>query len=298
MFEDYIVTYSESEELTGSMVSFNDGTGLSIVKLVAQFTPVQASTTETYRPITWDTGTHVVVSPTTTASDGTTYTASWSDQPTVFGGYVDLITGVLTVTIYGEVFTGSETWTQNFTGTHICFRHNTGKAATASSSRACTHFRNASITSSSTSQGYYAYNSNGYMQFRPDLSVIPDLASWKQFLTDEYDNGTPVVAYYPLTNPYTIQLTPQDINTLIGTNYVWSDTGNVTVAYIKGHNGVMTVADKYKLDNLEGSVGTITGVSVNGTSVATSGVANITTHPDYFHCLSERLHRRYCYLRC
>lgn len=48
-------------------------------------------------------------------------------------------------------------------------------------------------------------------------------------------------------------------------------------------HGLMSASDKSKLDGIaEGAtanVGTITGVSMNGTSVATSGVANITSLP-------------------
>ena len=36
---------------------------------------------------------------------------------------------------------------------------------------------------------------------------------------------------YPLTTPITYQLTPEEVTTLLGTNNVWADTGDVTVEY-------------------------------------------------------------------
>ena len=36
---------------------------------------------------------------------------------------------------------------------------------------------------------------------------------------------------YPLATPYTIQLTPQEIKTLLGNNNIWADAGDVTVTY-------------------------------------------------------------------
>lgn len=43
------------------------------------------------------------------------------------------------------------------------------------------------------------------------------------------DNNVQFV--YPLATPQTYQLSPQQINSLIGTNNVWADTGDVTVKY-------------------------------------------------------------------
>ena len=33
---------------------------------------------------------------------------------------------------------------------------------------------------------------------------------------------------YPLATPLTYQLTPQEVQTLVGQNYLWSDVGDVT----------------------------------------------------------------------
>ena len=82
-----------------------------------------------------------------------------------------------------------------------------------------------------------------------------------------------------LTAGSNITLTPNatsDTITIAATDTTYSDVTTST-------HGLMTAADKVKLNGIaEGATantGTITGVSVNGTSVATSGVANITSMP-------------------
>lgn len=76
-----------------------------------------------------------------------------------------------------------------------------------------------------------------------------------------------------------VTITPDATNdkiTIAATDTTYSDVTTTT-------HGLMTAADKTKLNGIaEGAtanVGTITGVSMNGTSVATSGVANITSLP-------------------
>jgi hypothetical protein len=58
-------------------------------------------------PITGWTGCEVVVSPTQDAQDGTTYPVSWQTEAgTVYGGTVDLVTGVLTAYPYYTSYNG------------------------------------------------------------------------------------------------------------------------------------------------------------------------------------------------
>ena len=36
---------------------------------------------------------------------------------------------------------------------------------------------------------------------------------------------------YPLNEPFTVQLTPETLSTLLGANNIWADTGDTTVNY-------------------------------------------------------------------
>ena len=69
------------------------------------------------------------------------------------------------------------------------------------------------------------------------------------------------------------------VQTAVPENAVFTDTTYESKAAASGGTDVslVTTGEKYNWNN-KGS-GTITGVSVNGTSVATSGIANITTAP-------------------
>lgn len=57
------------------------------------------------------------------------------------------------------------------------------------------------------------------------------LQDWFDYLEAQYAAGTPVQICVELAEPRTIQLSPQTITTLVGTNNVWSNAGAVTVEY-------------------------------------------------------------------
>ena len=106
-------------------------------------------------------------------------------------------------TYYFMEFDGTENWSQTGTaGTTRFFRYTLSDAATSSGSytRGCSHFDNANITSTTQTQGFYAYTSSGTttirLQFRPNLATIADLTEWKQFLSDQKTAGTPVQVYF------------------------------------------------------------------------------------------------------
>ena len=47
-----------------------------------------------------------------------------------------------------------------------------------------------------------------------------------------YLSTNPLQVVYPLATPQTYQLTPQQIQTLVGTNNVWSEDGAIEDEYI------------------------------------------------------------------
>lgn len=119
-------------------------------------------------PISGFTGVNVTVSPTTTEGSGTVYPISWQDEAgIVYGGYIDLVSGVLTVTKVGIAEYNGETLPSAWI---------------------------------SDRDRYVAGNT-------PTI-------------------GAQVV--YDLATPQTYQLTPQQINTLIGQNNVWNNTNGQT----------------------------------------------------------------------
>lgn len=128
-------------------------------------------------PIGGFNGGNVIVSPTTNAQDGTTYSVSWQSQAgTVYGGNIDLVSGVLTVT-------------------------------------------HANIAS---------YNGE----------TLP--STWISDRDVYSVGGTPTTGaqvVYELATPLTYQLTPIQVNSLLGINNVWNDTnGETEVKYIRDLN--------------------------------------------------------------
>lgn len=124
-------------------------------------------------PISGRTGLNVYVGPTQDPDDATTYAVDWtSEAGTVYGGTLDVVTGVLTVD-------------------------------------------RANIASY-----------NGEVINEPWLSSMDEYAPGATPTT-----GAQVV--YKLATPITYQLTPQEIEALVGENNVWSDSNEaVTLTYV------------------------------------------------------------------
>lgn len=83
---------------------------------------------------------------------------------------------------------------------------------------------------------------------------------------DEYQQGaTPTTGaqvVYELATPYTVQLTPTQVRSLLGTNNVWSDSGEMAkIIYNKGNTTLsLTIADLYNIiANLDARVKELEG---------------------------------------
>lgn len=153
--------------------------------------------------------------------NGTTYSVDWTTQAgTVYGVTVDVVTGQLTVdtvcaTKALSAFSLVETKTNtkhyrymgNFFGSSLPLDSGSGNlcniAPNAYNSRDATHF--------------YPVTGTG----RIELWVPVDLST-----------DTEVQIAVPIATPLTYQLSAHEIEALVGTNNVWSDGGNVTVAVV------------------------------------------------------------------
>lgn len=130
----------------------------------------------------------------------------------IYGGALDTATGTLSVDKLGKVFDGTETWTTVGSGSTRLFRFADARSPVASGGqRGASHYKNASITTSSSTVGYYAYTSGSrsdtYVQFRPNLSQIADGTAWKNWLANQYAAGTPLTCWWEVQNPEVYNLT-------------------------------------------------------------------------------------------
>ena len=150
---------------------------------------------------------------------GTTIPISWQTEVgTVYGGSLDVTTGVLTVD-RTNVDLGTLTW--ELTNSEMgLFR--TGSIP--SKARLSSEYPIVTASSFDNMQDK-AIRNHGSWVYVKDSDYIGNTAT--QFKTAM--SGVQLV--YELATPVTYQLTPQELKTLLGDNNIWSDTGDSAVQY-------------------------------------------------------------------
>ena len=159
------------------------------------------------------------------AYNGQTVTISLDG--TIYGGTLDVTTGVLTVTHTYYQFTGQETINGSATNAYI----NTSNFPTQMS--VGTWYTDAKtkcdcLPKTNVGKGirFGADNKTIYFYDLPDIvPAITDKASLDTWIASQ----KPCITY-PIES-FTVQLTAQEVSTLLGQNNVWADTGNTEVEY-------------------------------------------------------------------
>lgn len=143
---------------------------------------------------------------------------------TVYGGTLDVLTGVLTVDMKKITLTADMNWqyssaTDRF---FVVINDAVAKSGDLLFAGMCNMFKSAT-GNDDNSVSYINQSANG---FAIKHSVLGgSLTAWKQFIT----NNT-VEVVYPLATPQTVQLTPTQVKTLLGYNSI-SSSGTVDVIY-------------------------------------------------------------------
>ena len=156
---------------------------------------------------------------------------------TVYGGTLDVVSGVLTIDRAKVTFTGasSEAWVvsghpDSPVEGHSFVMDNLAPLAKAwgelevsdSISNYCVASSGAAIWRGS---GVYIFNLNErYCGVRP--LGIDTVADFRSFLA-----SNPLEICYQIATPQIIQLTKQQVTTLLGLNNIWADSGEVSVVY-------------------------------------------------------------------
>lgn len=160
--------------------------------------------------------------------NGTTIPVSWSDLGTVYGGYVDLISGEVWKVYWQYTFTGEETFntgSNSWVTTYIQPVDGYYPTAAQPYEGICSHYP----------YGPYSAGKIGVMYNERTCTFdyrIHDAAGWKQYCTEQYIAGTPVQIAYKLKTPQLIgTIDPIEIKSLIGQNNVWSNADTVEVQY-------------------------------------------------------------------
>lgn len=170
-----------------------------------------------------------------TATPYEPYTGSTTDialPETVYGGTLDLETGVVTVEHYVITFSGEENWILTSDGYFHVFRllpdekKPFSKDGYDAYDNKCTHF----LYKVDYSGNAIFLTATGYVYCGKGLvSKYGSLTDFKAYLAAQYAAGTPVQICYKLAEPYTIQLTQQQIAALSGVNTLYTDAGTLTV---------------------------------------------------------------------
>jgi hypothetical protein len=148
---------------------------------------------------------------------------------TVYGGKMDVLSGVMTVD-RAMVDLGTLNWTYNSTYYRFSTSGLYGSIKPSDNAKkgniVCSHYK----TDAANNTAYSGYDniigvgSKSVIVIR-DTSYTDETA-FKQMLTDAN-----VQLVYELAEPIEIQLTPNQVNSLLGVNNIWADTGDTNAEY-------------------------------------------------------------------
>lgn len=177
----------------------------------------------------------------------TTVSVDWtSEAGTVYGGTLDVTTGLLTVDRVKITFDGTQTvsatnWRPmtNSVGWLYAPAQTPGLDNTTITNN---NFDSCKLLSDSLRTARYSGTDNIYTTDAPAISIVGSSIYGIAMRVNDTSLTTatainawlalhPVTVVYPLATPQTYQLTGQQLKTLLGTNNVWADTGNVTIKY-------------------------------------------------------------------
>lgn len=228
IYNSNTLTVTLTEAYSELILQLYKGDGILVSDI--EYVQIEAGSATTYEPY-----------------NGNTYAVDWTNEVgTVYGGYVNPVTGLLTVDRVTDSITKDSAWYGFSTGTgnasavvqlsdYLNVKYVDGYSS-----------RNGAISSTGKeSQNYwinarqnevpgdgdmcFAYSSEGQLRFhRTDVANITDLNAFKAAFPDTQ------ICYY-LATPITYQLSPHEI-TLIqnALNYIWSNAGPVTVEVTEG----------------------------------------------------------------
>lgn len=157
--------------------------------------------------------------------DSTVYNVSFgSSAGTVYGGTLDVTTGMLTVT-YGSLVATSALYSgTSGSASYWCQVLASGAKkipnSTIGNTKASYLPTTSQTTMINTEVNAIATNNNGAVTFK-----IVGMTSKADY--DTYLAAHPLTIVYELQNPISVQLDPVSVASLLGNNNIWSDTGSV-----------------------------------------------------------------------
>ena len=218
---------------SGSTATFTDGVyNMPISSIIPSITPYQSGSgdpaPDNIRPISGRTGVNVYHDTAYDPTANPVISLSWQTEAgEIYGGNVNLATGVLTAThaLFNMGNASGFTGDSNRPGV---YRFSIPGRRSASFVTACSAYlvNNVSVTTNIDKyiSGHWSYS--GATVFFRDTRFIGYTSAQVKTAVSGY------MLTYELATPLTYQLTPQQMTAVLsGTNSVWSDTGDTTVNY-------------------------------------------------------------------
>lgn len=160
-----------------------------------------------------------------------------SDVGTLYAGVYDALNGKLTVTHLYKQFDGTESWTlYGSSGTpYFCY---TPESSTSSTGWVwCSHLERALLDSSNSNIGICTFGGSNKIGVRPGSDIASTTSQLSSWISAQATAGTPLQVVYPLVTPIEYAIGSLDISLLNGINRIWSDCGDITVAFASGAYG-------------------------------------------------------------
>lgn len=187
-----------------------------------------------------------------------TYSLSLGD--TYYQGSVDWNTGEMVIDKKGYVITGTEDWTRQTVADKTKYKYRLidvitdyiPPVLTASMPDViCSHYRAISADwMYSSTNGISLARTGATIDFYDSNYDTGDIDSWKAYLAEQYNAGTPVQIVYTLKEPEVVKLEPQTIKALSGTNTLTTDTGSMTVDFNRDVYAAIMEATEEDVTNL------------------------------------------------
>lgn len=170
----------------------------------------------------------------------------------VYGGYVDFVSGMMTVERAFKTLNGTEGFTLSAqSGVNPRrFMKSVSALNWDSVRNGYRHISDRFVTAESSADNPFGiFRLSTYLVFADANSRFQDATEFNTWLATQYANGTPVEICYGLATPTTIKLTPQQIEALVGVNNIdapldFQEIISVTYSEIAKFNDVIDDVNK------------------------------------------------------
>ena len=170
-----------------------------------------------------------------TVSDGTNSTTTniYLSEPLRkigdYADYIDFKNQKIIRTIEEKIITGTEAWSDVSGSSKKYYRFNIGNYGYVIPSQGlCNNYMRDSIISTNTVVGFNVVNvtslNKSVISIRPENVADYTVGTFKQYLADKYNNGKPIIVYYPLATPTEQTISLPNIPSLVGTTIYDVDT--------------------------------------------------------------------------